>query len=114
MNNDEPPQTWAELKARRPSDEDRERIRESLLDRARNVLEDGWEPYRHTWSSGEVAGVAFLLGQAEAIGETESSVLQRYAGELFGIDGSQDDIANGLPLTRRWFHQTRTTLATRG
>lgn len=106
MNYDSEPITWAELKAHRPSDAERDARAADLVRRARAVRRDGWEDYRHVWSSGEVAGVAYLIGDQAVLAdasETEESVLSRYAGDLFGIEGGAADTAAGSPATLLWF-----------
>lgn len=89
-----------------PTDEDRVQLRADLLSRARQVRTSGWEPYRGIWSSGEVVGVAALLGEHNelaALGETVQSALERWAFDLLGLDGGQADVDNGCEGTRGWF-----------
>lgn len=89
-----------------PKDEDRARFRADLLSRAAQVQANGWEPYRGLWSTGEVVGVAALLGEhAElaALGETVQSAWERWAFQLWGLDRGQADVDNGCEATREWF-----------
>lgn len=89
-----------------PTDEGRARLRADLLSRAAQVRANGWEPYRGLWSTGEVVGVAALLGaQSElaALGETVQSAWARWAFDLWGLDRGQADIDNGCEGTREWF-----------
>lgn len=89
-----------------PTDEDRARFRADLLSRAAQVRANGWESYRGLWSTGEVIGVAALLGEhAElaALGETVQSAWERWAFDLWGLDRGQADVDNGCEGTREWF-----------
>jgi hypothetical protein len=107
---DDAPITWEELKARRPSDEENAARRADLVGRARTVRARGWDDYRYTWSSGEVAGVAYLLNDTDVLrdaDETAETVLSRYACDLYGVTGGHDDIAAGYPGTRAWFDAAR-------
>lgn len=107
---DETPITWEELKAMRPSDAENTARRADLVGRARAVRAHGWDDYQYVWSSGEVAGVAYLLDDQDILrdaDETADTVLNRYACELFGITGGHADIAAGHPDTRAWFDHAR-------
>ncbi|MGY4102002.1 hypothetical protein ACW2Q0_21000 [Nocardia sp. R16R-3T] len=107
---DETPITWEDFKARRPSDAENAARLADLVRRARTVRAHGWDDYRYVWSSGEVAGVAYLLGDEDVLrdaDETADTVLSRYACDLFGVTGGHDDIAAGHPGTRAWFDQAR-------
>ena len=95
------------------SEEAREHRRRDLLERARLVQRDGWDEYRYVWSSGEVAGVAYLLADEQVLNDTQEtteSVLRRYAYDLYGIGGGQEDQANGFRETRLWFTQAHDEL----
>lgn len=89
-----------------PTDEDRAQLRVDLLTRATLVRTNGWESYRRIWSTGEVVGVAVVLGkraELAALGETEQSALERWAFDLWGLDSGQADVDNGCKGTRQWF-----------
>ncbi|MFD0000212.1 hypothetical protein [Nocardia sp. NPDC127526] len=114
---DAEPVSWKHLRTRTPSDGDRDALRAELVERAVAVREKGWEAYRSEWSTGELAGVAYLLADAamlEELEEHEGSVLTRFAGELYGFNGARKDIAAGLVGTQAWFETARTALAARG
>lgn len=99
-----------------PSDADRDTMRAGLVARARFVQCDGWDDYQATWSTGEVVGVAALLGDDKILtefNETPDSVYGRYAFDLFGHSGGHAEKAAGFPETREWFTRARTDLATR-
>lgn len=85
---------------------------DDLIRRGRLVRRDGWNGYRHRWSSGEVMGVALVLGDDAEIrrcGETRISVMERWAFHLWGLTGGQSDVEAGLPRTRAWFASIRAT-----
>ncbi len=66
----------------------------------------GWAPYRAVWSTGEVIGVAALIadhGELTAIGESLQSAWERWAFDLWGLNGGQVDVDNGCERTREWF-----------
>lgn len=89
-----------------PTDEDRARRRADLIGRAAQVRSAGWEPYRGLWSTGEMIGVAVLLGEdteLAALGETQESAWQRWAFDLWGLDRGQADADNNCAATRQWF-----------
>lgn len=67
------PRTPAEVMAAVPSDQDRERRAADLTARARMVQAEGWSPFRSTWSSGEVVGVALLLNDRPLVNEVGGS-----------------------------------------
>ena len=98
---------------RRPTDEDRARRAADLLHRAGLARTYGWDEYRSVWSTGEVAGVAALLGRDDVlagIGETVQSTWERWAFDLWGVDDGQADVAAGCPATRDWFAATEDQL----
>ncbi|APE36495.1 hypothetical protein BOX37_24065 [Nocardia mangyaensis] len=100
-------------KPRRPSDADRDALRDDLLTRARAVRAAGWAPYRAEWSPGQLAVVAYLLGDAEVLAdleETEGTVLTRYAADLFGFLDGRKDVEKGLTATQTWFDTVRASL----
>lgn len=89
-----------------PTDEDRARLRADLLARAAQVRASSWEQYRGIWSTGQVIGVAAVLeehAELAALGETEQSALERWAFDLWGLDGGQADADNDCAATREWF-----------
>jgi hypothetical protein len=89
-----------------PTDEDRARLRSDLLSRVALVRTNGWEPYRGVWSTGELIGVAALLGadgELAALGETLQTAWSRWAFDLWGLNGGQADVDNGCQATRQWF-----------
>ncbi|GGN76878.1 hypothetical protein [Nocardia rhizosphaerihabitans] len=103
--------TWG--KPRRPSDADRDALRDDLLAQARAVRGDGWADYRTQWPAGQVAVVAYVLGDAEVLAdleETEGTVLSRYAADLFGFVGGRKDNESGLVKTQAWFDSVRKAL----
>ncbi|MFQ6331985.1 hypothetical protein ACLMAL_38535 [Nocardia sp. CWNU-33] len=109
----EKPITWEALRAQQPGDAERAALQTSLVGQARTVQRNGWDDYRHAWSNGEVAGVAYLLGDTELLAEldeTEGTVLSRFAGDLFGFNGAGKDIKAGLPATQAWFAAARAQL----
>ncbi|UGT58800.1 hypothetical protein [Nocardia asteroides] len=70
-----------------PTDDERAARRADLLSRARTVRARGWDDYLYTWSTGEVLGVALLLGNDDVLtefGEIPATVLSRWAYDLFG------------------------------
>jgi hypothetical protein len=90
----------------RPSDAERERRRQDVVQRATLVRDNGWEPYQAVWSSGEVVGVAAMLNDVEqlaAIDETLLTAWSRWAFDLWGLVDGQTDVENGCRQTRRWF-----------
>jgi hypothetical protein len=96
-----------------PGDTGRERMRADLIRRARIVRVDGWEHYRHVWSSGETAGVAYLLdddAMMSELAETATSVLGRWAYNLYGMFVGGEDEAADYPETRAWFAEARDRL----
>ena len=89
-----------------PTDEDRARMRADLIARAFQVQVGGWAPYRRVWSTGEVIGVAALmgdLGELTAIGENLQSAWERWAFDLWGLNDGQADVDNDCERTREWF-----------
>lgn len=89
-----------------PSAEDRARLRADLLRRAALARANGWDAYRGVWSTGEVIGVAALLGahaELTALGETVQSTWERWAFDLWGLARGQADVDNGCEDTREWF-----------
>ncbi|MEV0436197.1 hypothetical protein [Nocardia sp. NPDC050413] len=100
-------------KPRKPTDADRDALRDDLVAKARAVRADGWSPHRTVWTAGQVSAVAYLLGDADVLAEFEESegtVLSRYAAELFGFHGGRKDIEAGLTATQSWFDTVRKTL----
>ena len=94
-----------------PPDQDQlARHADDLIHRAQLVHRDGWDEYRHLWSRGEVIGTALVLGDSaelQRFGETTISAMDRWAFDLWGITGGQDDTDAGLPRTRAWFFSIR-------
>lgn len=98
---------------RHPTDADRDALREDLLTRARAVRGGGWAHYRTEWTAGQVAVVAYVLGDAEVLAEfeeNEGTVLSRYAADLFGFIKGRKDIEAGLVDTQAWFDTVRAAL----
>jgi len=90
----------------RPTDAERERLPDDLLHRAELVRTRGWNDYRAVWSTGEVVGVAALLGDNDILGElgeTLQSVWARWAFDLWGLTDGQADVDDNCKQTRRWF-----------
>ena len=84
--------------------------RDDLVARCRAVRAHGWDNYRYVWSTGEVVAVAYLLDSRELLtemSEDETTVLRRWAYDLWGIRGGEADETAGLTRTRKWFMQTR-------
>ncbi|MFI9504141.1 hypothetical protein [Nocardia sp. NPDC052566] len=109
--------SWDHLKPRRPSDAERAARQAELVERALAVRLHGWDEYRDVWSSGEVAAVAYLLGDTglmESLDEHEGSILTRFAGDLYGFQGARKEIESGLLETQAWFAAARAKLAARG
>jgi hypothetical protein len=97
----------------RPTDAERPRRRGDLLHRARLVRAHGWNDYRAVWSTGEVGGVAALLGDDGILGElgkTLQSVWARWAFDLWGVTDGQADVNDNCKQTRRWFMDTASAL----
>ena len=97
----------------RPTEADRDRRRSDLLDRARLVRARGWNDYRAVWSTGEVVGVAALLGDHDMLGEldeTLQSAWARWAFDLWGLTDGQLDVDDNCTRTRRWFIDTASAL----
>lgn len=110
------PISWDHLKKREPTQADRDALRAELVDRAVTVRRDGWADHRDTWTAGDAAGVAYLLGDTavlEELEEPEGSVLTRYAGSLYGFNGARKDITAGLVGTQAWFDSARKDLDSR-
>ncbi|SLI19446.1 Uncharacterised protein [Mycobacteroides abscessus subsp. abscessus] len=90
--------------------------RNDLVARCRAVQAHGWDDYRYTWSSGEVAAVAYLLNSKEVlndVAETNDAVLRTWAYSLWGRRGGEPDSAAGCPRTRQWFQETRDAIEDR-
>ncbi|WP_067821030.1 hypothetical protein [Nocardia inohanensis] len=101
---------WDHLKSRQPSDTERDALQAELVERAIAVKQHGWDDYREAWAAGDLAGVAYLLGDAEmleTLEEPEGSILTRYAGALYGFNGARKEIAAGLVDTQAWFAAAR-------
>lgn len=112
---DTTPVSWDHLKPRQPTDAERDALQTELLARARAVREQGWDPFREVWTPGEMAAVAYLLGDTavlEELEEHEGSILTRFAGDLYGFQGARKEIASGLVGTQAWFATARTRLGT--
>jgi hypothetical protein len=96
-----------------PDEAKRDQIRHDLISRARTIQRYGWADYRYVWPSGYVAGVAYLL-QDDAVmremGETEATVLSRYAYDLYGIRGGDRERAAEWADTHAWFDTARAEL----
>ena len=97
----------------RPTDAERDRRRADLLQRAELVRTRGWDDYRAVWSTGEIVGVAALLGDHEILhdfDETLQSVWARWAFDLWGLADGQADVDDNCKQTRRWFIDTAQAL----
>lgn len=114
--NDDPsqqPRTLADLLARQPSANERQRRADDLLERAHHVRARGWHDYRYTWSTGEVAGVALLIEDAAVlndVAEDETAALDTWAATLWGIARGEADSNNNHEQTRAWFSTLRVNL----
>ena len=96
------------------TDADRDRWRVDLTRRARQVRQNGWGDYAGVWSRGEVEAVAYLLSDDAMLAELrveEDDVLSRWAFDLFGIEGGQEEQTASYPKTRAWFSDRRTELS---
>ncbi|MVU78580.1 hypothetical protein GPX89_15150 [Nocardia sp. ET3-3] len=110
---DTPRVSWDHLKARQPSETERAALQTDLVERGRAVRQNGWDAYRESWTAGECAAVAYLLGDRavlEELDEPEGSILTRFAGELYGFQGARKEIASGLVDTQAWFAAARDRL----
>ena len=97
----------------RPTDADRDQRRAELLRRAELVRARGWDDYRAVWSTGEVVGVAALLGDHDILAEqdeTLQSVWARRAFDLWALIDGQADVDDNCKQTRRWFIETACAL----
>lgn len=91
---------------RGPTEEERARIRADLVGGAVQVQVGGWALYRAVWSTGEVIGVAALMadhGELTVLGENLQSAWERWAFDLWGLNGGQVDVDSGCERTREWF-----------
>jgi hypothetical protein len=89
--------------------------RDDLVARCRAVRTHGWDDYRYAWSTGEVLAVAYLLNSRQVLAEMdedETSVLGRWAYDLWGISGGEADETVGFRRTRKWFIETRSVAVT--
>ena len=89
-----------------PGDAGRYRRADEIVHRAVLVRRDGWDEYRYTWSAGEVAAVAYVLQSfplLAEIGETSESVVSRWAFDLYGMTGGEEERTAGFPMTRAFF-----------
>jgi hypothetical protein len=96
-----------------PTDAERERRRDDLLHRAELVRARGWSDYKAVWSTGEVVGVAALLGDDEILGELDETLQTawaRWAFDLWGLTDGQADVDDNCKQTRRWFMETARAL----
>lgn len=87
-----------------------EHRRDDLVARCKAVRAHGWDDYRHVWSTGEVVAVAYLLDSRDILvemDEDDTTVLRRWAYDLWGISGGKADELGELARTRKWFMQTR-------
>ena len=83
-----------------------QRRRDDLLAMATAVAKQGWDDYRNVWSTGEVAGVAVLLGDMNELarqGETMASALGRWAFDLWGLRAGEVEVNSGCPRTGQFF-----------
>jgi hypothetical protein len=97
----------------RPADAERRCRRDDLAGRALLVCAIGWERFLLVWSTGEVGGVAALLGHdnvLQEIDETLQSVLSRWAFDLWGFIDGQADVDRNHTLTRAWLAEIASTL----
>lgn len=107
------PRSLAELLTRQPSDAERQHRANDLIGRARLVRAHGWDAYRYTWSTGEVAGVAMILDDnaiLHDVAEDESAALSTWSANLWGIAGGEADSENGYERTRCWLSELRVAL----
>lgn len=107
------PRSLAELLTRQPSDAERQHRANDLIGRARLVRAHGWDAYRYAWSTGEVAGVALVLDDADVlsgVAENEAAALGTWAANLWGIAGGEVDGENGYERTRCWLSELRVAL----
>lgn len=98
---------------RNGSEAKREGKLRDLRTRAKAVMTDGWDPYKYTWSTGEVVQVAYLLSDSELLaefGETEADVVSRTAFDLFGVTGGAEDRDGQFVRTIQWLEQARTAI----
>ncbi|KXO95849.1 hypothetical protein AXK56_16700 [Tsukamurella pulmonis] len=104
------PRTLAELLAAVPDEEDRQHRADDLSERVQLVRAEGWGPFRHTWSSGEVVGVALVLEDGALVDEvsgSETAALDTWAASLWGVNGGAVDAETGHLRTRGWFDTVR-------
>jgi hypothetical protein len=97
----------------RPTDADRDRRRADMIKRARLVRAHGWDDYRAVWSTGEVVGVAALLGDHEILAEFDESLQNgvgplgvRFVGHGRRTGGCRRRLQRNPPAVHR--HSTRT------
>jgi hypothetical protein len=83
---------------RTPGPADRARIAADLRSRAALVRRGGWAEYAGVWSTGQVAAVRAVLGEAHAVAEACAAL----ASSLWGIAGAEVDDAGGYPRTYAW------------
>ncbi|SIS23098.1 hypothetical protein [Williamsia sterculiae] len=112
MNDTPPPsKTASRNRDAVPSDETRRHHRADLIRRAKLVRTHGWPPFRHSWSDRELAGVALVLDDNTIITEvagTQSTALDTWATNLWGINAGNEDSSIGHPRTHGWFAAIRT------
>lgn len=96
-----------------PTERERSDRRTGLVAIAEQIKAQGWAAYRFTLGADQLAGLAVLLADDQLLvqlGETESTVLARYARALYGEDGGRADAALDYRATRAWFAQAHTEL----
>jgi hypothetical protein len=97
--------------------ERRQRWGDDLLAMASAVVKQGWDDYRNVWSAGEVAGVALVLGDPDELarqGETETSALNRWAFDLWGLSVGEIEVNSECPWTRKFFESLGAALRGEG
>ncbi|MGW0440936.1 hypothetical protein ACWDYD_20495, partial [Nocardia sp. NPDC003054] len=77
------------------------------------IFRPGGPAPRPPGPAGQVAVVAYLLGDTDLLtelDETDTTVLSRYAADLFGFVGGRKDNEKGLVDTQAWFDSVRKAL----
>lgn len=88
--------------------------RDDLVALCRAVRTNCWDDYRYVWSTGEILAVAYLLDSRDVLAEMdedETTVLGRWAYDLWGTSGGAADESADLRRTRKWFMETRSLSA---